>query len=148
MKNMVLYILLVAASIIYPKEKTDVGKLRPVEVVHIYKGNQVMIATDTGDMGRGSSIKEALEDLKWTTPGTVYLDTADFLLISESCIEEIGNIKPIVRGNTRICIAEPNVDLTKAAEYLSVHKPETKLNEAGGKRIQHLKIKNGSLKLE
>ena len=148
MRNKVLYALLIAAAILYPKEKSDVAKLHPVEVVHIYKGNQIMIETDTGDVGRGSDINEALKDLKLSTPGTVYLETADFLLISGACFGEIESVEPIMKENVRICIAEPKLDLVKVAEYLSVHKPVTRLKEAKGTNIQHLGIKNRSLKLE
>ena len=76
MKRWLLYIVLFAAAIIIPVNGTDVGKLHPVQAVSVgYQDGQVVLKTDTGEMGIGETPELALENLKQTAPAIIYLDT-------------------------------------------------------------------------
>ena len=67
-----------------PLERLDVAKLLPIQAVAVYtEGDSVVLETDTENKGKGASIADALQDLKENTPAVVYLDTAEFLMVSE-----------------------------------------------------------------
>ena len=75
MKRIVIYVLILAATLFVPVKGNDIGRLRPVQAVLVYKENQnVLIQTDTEDTGVGQTAKEALQNLKDTTPGVIYLE--------------------------------------------------------------------------
>lgn len=150
MKRIVIYIALLGASLLLPLKGEDVGKLLPVELVQLYKdGNTVIIATDTGDFGRGETVEAALENLKTTTAGLIFLDTADYLLISEDGMSEAAELKGYLKPTVRICRTEEKIDLLEAAEYLSIHKPTTRIKAyKGGELPEKLVKEDGRLRLK
>ncbi len=122
MKRIILYILVLIALCFAPIEGANIGNLRPVEVVHIYKvKNQIAIVTDTGDYGIGQTGPAALQNLKATTPGTIYLDTAEYLLIGQGAQEAVEALRGHLKKRIKVCAAEEGVDLSLAAEFLPVH---------------------------
>ena len=128
MKKILLYILLLGAALIIPVEGTDVGKLLPVELVQLDKmGDTVVISTDAGATGTGETVKAAIRDMEKTAAGIVFLDTADYLLVKESAIEEVESIKEHLKPSVRVCIQHVEMNLKDAAAYLSVHRPEHQL---------------------
>ena len=146
----IVYALLIAAAFAIPTEPQELDKLKAVEVIRIHRDADVfVIETDMGDYGKGSTIEEAIGNLKVTTPGTVYLDTAEYLLLS---IEEevwIQELKLHLKDSVRICQYEGEVDLEKAAEYLRVHQPLIRLGEYNrGVNCQLLVSKNDRLELK
>ena len=149
MKRIVVYILSLAAAMMVPLEGTDVGKLQPVELVQIYKeGDLVVIVTDTGDSGQGHGVEAAFEDLEETTAGIIFLDTADYLLVSESAIGEVPALQNYLKSDVRVCKAEKGIDLVQAAEFLKVHPPRVKLKEPDSVRnAQTLTQENDRVKL-
>ena len=121
MKRMLLYIVILSLSLLAPVKASDIGKLLPVQVVSIYRMNeQIVMETDTENRGFGETAQQALQNLKDTASGMIYLDTAQYLLLSEdtkSCVEELlGELKDSVK----LCQIEKRVDLTETARYLSV----------------------------
>ena len=149
MKRIVVYILSLAAAMMVPLEGTDVGKLQPVELVQIYKeGDFVVIVTDTGDSGQGHGVEAAFEDLEETTAGIIFLDTADYLLVSASAIGEVPALQNYLKSGVRVCKAEKGIDLVQAAEFLKVHPPRVKLKEPDSVRnAQTLTQENDRVKL-
>ena len=128
MKKILLYILLLGAALILPVEGTDVGKLLPVELVQLDKmGDTVVISTDAGATGTGETVKAAIRDMEKTAAGIVFLDTADYLLVTESAMEEVESIKEHLKPSVRVCIQHVEMNLKDAAAYLSVHRPEHQL---------------------
>lgn len=122
MKRLIIYMAALAAVWFAPVEGANIGTLHPVEAVKIYKEeNIVVLQTDTGDVGKGKSAEEALVDLKKTTPGTIYLDTAEYLLLGENTEPIAEELRPYLKGNVGLCIAEEGVDPVEAASYLKVH---------------------------
>ena len=125
MKKILLYILLLGAALILPVEGTDVGKLLPVELVQLDKmGDTVVISTDAGATGTGETVKAAIRDMEKTAAGIVFLDTADYLLVTESAMEEVESIKEHLKPSVRVYIQHVEMNLKDAAAYLSVHRPE------------------------
>ena len=150
MKRILLYILVLIALCFAPIKGANIGNLRPVEVVHIYKTqNQVAIATDTGDFGIGETGLAALENLKATTPGTIYLDTADFLIIAEGAEPFVKYLSSHLKSSVRICLGEKGLDLAEAGAYLAVHRPSVKLKDYRERTIlDQLKAYQGRLELQ
>ena len=83
--------------------------------------------TDTGDAGWGLSVDQAVRKLKETTPGEIYLDTADYLLLEEGTEEYLLVLKAYLKGGTRVAYAMEDVDLGEAAAYLRIHRPSERL---------------------
>lgn len=130
MKRLIIYVVLMIAVLLIPTERTDLEKLKPVEAVLVYREEeQIVITTDTADLGRGESIDAALKNLKESAPGIIYLDTADYLLITQDTEEQILQLRGNLKGTVRICMTEGEIDMERVGEYLSVHKPEKKLRD-------------------
>jgi len=127
-----LYCALVAAALAVPTAPQELGKLKPVEVIKISEDSgTVLIETDTGDAGRGETVELALWDLKATTPGTIYLDTAEYLLLPEGREELLSQLAPHLKDSVRLCLWDGEVDVTKTGEFLDAHDPGMKLKEYG-----------------
>ncbi len=150
MKRAALYAAVLLAALLLPMERYDIGKLKPVEVVHMYKErNVVILKTDTGDLGMGKSVGEAYRNLKETTAGTIFLDTADYLLVEESAKGEIGAMGRWLKPSVRMCYAGRGIDLVAAAAYLRTHIPRTKLKENGSTHtVEELVERNGRMHLK
>lgn len=109
---------------------TDIAKLAPVEVVWLSeRDGQVSLKTDMGDFGVGEDMQAALEDMKASASGTVFLDTADYLIVEQGREELLEQAYTFLRPSCMICVAEKMPDLEVAAEYLSAHEPELTLRE-------------------
>lgn len=122
MKKVLLYIVLVASSFVLPLERADIAKLQPIEAIGIHDfGGQIIITTDTGDLGAGKNAAEALNDLIENTPGIVYLDTAEYLLVTESMTAEIKHLQNELKKSVKLCLWDGDEDLKCAVKYLSVH---------------------------
>jgi len=143
-KRWPIYVILFAAAVFIPVNGTDVAKLHPVQAVSVgYKNDQVILKTDTGELGIGDTPELALENLKQTAPATIYLDTAEFLLVEESAMELVAPMRRFLKSNVRICKTEPEVEVDQAAEYLRVHGKLPKLKQwKSGETLPMLKLEN------
>ena len=127
---------------------TDVAKLQPVEVVRVSNcGDTVVIETDTGSSGAGENVASALAALKQTAQGIVFLDTAEYLIVSENMVDRIHELEAYLRPGCSICREKGNTDLKKAASFLMVHDPNVTLKDyqAGIKKIPILKTWEGKM---
>ena len=130
MKRMLLYIGILAALLAVPVERLDVGKLHPVQVVSVSKENGwVVIQTDTGDRGIGETGEQALKNMEETTSGVIYLDTAEYLLLSKDAEDALTQLRTALKPKTGICYAEEGIDLKEAGKFLSAHAELPRLKE-------------------
>ena len=130
MRKTVLYTLLFALSIAMRPQSLDIGTLRPVQLVSMYREDEwIVIETDTDDQGRGGNVHEAIENLKDTTPGTIYLDTADFLVVRPDTQNMISEISQYLKQSVKICSSIERIASIDAANYLSAHPPKTNMRE-------------------
>lgn len=150
MKKSIIYVLLLGALFLFPLQGEDVGKLLPVELVYLHReGDVVVITTDTEAAGAGKTVNAALDNLKATTAGIVFLDTADYLLVDENAVSDVDALKNHLKSSVRVCKSVPDVDLKEAAVYLAVHKPQMKLKEySANVGIQQLIIENDRMELK
>ena len=126
----ILYVLILAALFFVPLERVDVAELLPIKGVAMYmEGETVVLETDTEHVGKGSSVAEALADLKKTTPAVVYLDTAEFLLVSESATYRISELRSILKPTVKVCVCDAAGRVGETIDYLSVHGKLPKLRD-------------------
>ncbi len=119
--RVILYIVILAIAFFVPVNRLDIAKLQPVEAVAIYKENGfIVLKTDEESVGKGTSAKVALEELKQSTPAVVYLDTADYLLIGEGAKEAAEEIKAFFKKSVKIGTYQGG-DVKEEARYLDVH---------------------------
>ena len=134
MKRILLYVLVMAAALIVPVKSNDVGKLRPVQAVMVSReAGSVIIRTDTDDTGTGTDVLSALENLKATTPAVIYLDTAQFLLLTQDVLEEVQSLRAVMKKDVQVCLANGDVLREETAQFLRVHGqlPQLKTWEKG-----------------
>lgn len=128
----------------------DVGKLRPVQVVLLQSGEDgVQVVTDAGEMGSGVDISRALNDLKLTSSGEVFLDTADYLLLEPGMEICLPQLQEYLRPSCNLCYVSGDTDLEQVAAYLQNHVPKFTLTQyqAGERRLPYLISDKERLKL-
>lgn len=119
-------VLLLAFS---PFRGTDVGRLRPAQWVYLSREEDtVSLETDTGDRGAGADALSALEDLRKTAPGELFLETADYVLVSREALGDLPQLGSVLRSGVEVCLAEGKPGETTAA-YLRAHNPGLTLRE-------------------
>ena len=150
MRKIAIYILLLGAASIIPRNGTDVAKLHPVELVQLYKEKDtIVIATDTGAVGKGTSTEEAVANLNATTPGIVFLDTARYLLLSESAKEQSTALECYLKPKVRVCAGESEIDPKEAALYLDTRYPTTRLKDlSSAVALEKLVMEDGRIVLK
>lgn len=120
---------------------TDIGKLEPVEVVQLIAGDGVIrLRTDTGAAGEGTTLAGAVEDLRAGAAGEVFLETADYLLLTGDTAAFGAELDEFFRPASWVCLTGGEPDLETAADYLTVHRPAMTLGKlwAGEKVTQTL----------
>lgn len=154
MKRWICAIALLAAAgllIRLPHPAEDIGKLEPVSLVQITASeSEIRLRTDTGAVGSGGTLREAVVDLKSGASGSVFLDTADYLLFSGEMGGYLTEIYKVFRPACWICRTQGEPDLAAAAEYLSIHSPKLTLGKlrAGGGPLEELRMEEGRGTLE
>ena len=147
MKHVLLYIGALALLLLADRG-TDIGSLRPVELVQISERNGILILeTDTGDLGWGLTLEQAVGKLKETTPGRIYLDTADYLLIEEGAEQYLPQLRNYLKKGTRMVCSAEGVNLQDAAAYLRIHKPSRDIRR-WMKPAEKLVIEAGKINLK
>ena len=122
MKRTILYIGILALIVAAPVKPMDIEKLRPVQIVSIYKENSwTVIETDTEDKGIGGTAKQALQNMKDTSDGVIYLDTAEYLLVTKDTEEATREIMEELKPSVRMCMTTGVEDLKQAVLYLKAH---------------------------
>jgi hypothetical protein len=122
MKRIILYIIICALTLLIPVERMDIAKLRPVETVILQKqGDVVTIATDTDDSGQGTDALQALQNMKETAKGIIYLDTAQYLLVSEDAADLVQQLRPHLKHSVTLYKCELIVDTKEVSRYLDIH---------------------------
>ena len=147
MKRLALYALILALVWVIPVESTDVAKLQPVEVIAIYQtADTVYLSTDTGDYGVGVDALSALTNMKQTSQGVIYLDTAEYLLIGEGAHSATEQLRQELKPSVMLCKVAGKVDLVQAAKYLDVHGKLPCLRSWNGQdSLPILTIQNGRM---
>jgi hypothetical protein len=129
---------------------TDIAKLQPVQVVHLScSEGQVVVRTDTGDWGMGETLKDALRNMMAASPQEIFLDTADYLLLSENCIDLLPAMMRYLRPSCAVCLSEGAPDMGQVGAFLQHHAPKATLvrYRAGVRQLQTLVTREGRMEL-
>ncbi len=120
-----------------PHPARDISKLEPVRTVYLYtEAGDLCIETDTGDSGTGADLMEATSDMKANADGEIFLDTAEFLILAPE-VAITPDFYTLLRPGCKVCYTDAAPDQTAAADYLSVHPPETTLAHLRAQHIPH-----------
>ena len=151
MKQWIVYGLTLAVLLFPSKQGTELGKLRPVELFYAYReGETLVLRTDTGDLGAGRNLRQAVSDLKRTSQGAVFLDSADYLIVTEETEALIPEFINKMRPSAEVCRTADDVDPEKAAEFLSSHPGNVTLQDlrAGERKLPQLRAGKGRYHLD
>ena len=122
MKRTVLYIGILVGLLLAPVEQMEVGKLIPVEVVSVYsQGENYVIETDTQNKGIGQTPGAALQNLKDTASGTIYLDTAKYLLLTQDAQNAVEVLRENLKPATQLSEIERLLPMQEVAKFLDSH---------------------------
>ena len=117
----ILSIVILMLSLAAPVKRLDVAKLQPVETVAVYySGNAVVLETDTGDVGQGSTAVKALQDLKESACSVIYLDTAEYLLIGPNAQNAAAKLRPFLKDSVKVGSYHGG-DIKKETAYWEIH---------------------------
>ncbi|MBR2420803.1 MAG: hypothetical protein IKB09_00445 [Oscillospiraceae bacterium] len=130
MKRTILYIGILALVLAAPVKPMEIEKLRPVQIVSVYKKNDwTVVETDTEDIGIGTSVEQAVQNMKDTSGGVIYLDTAEYLLLTKETEETAERLRAELKPSVGICLMTGVEDLQKAVLFLQSHGELPKLKE-------------------
>ena len=69
----------------------------------------------------GGTVLQALQNLKDTTAGILYLDTAEYLLLTKEATEAAGELEKELKPAVQLCVVTEDVEISEAAAYLDAH---------------------------
>lgn len=150
MKRWVYLLAVVLAVAFLSGKRADVANLRPVEVVSVTQSDGgIRIVTDSGDSGNGTDVGTAIKDLKATTPAEIFLETGEYLLVTEECLSCLPELMEHLRPSCAVCLVNGEPDMKEVAQYLKIHPPKRTLAEyrAGIKELPVLKVEEGRMEL-
>lgn len=134
MKRWLIYGVIALAVVLLMKEEnrpgTDVAKLEPARLMWVENvGGGVSLRTDMDHTGWGKNLEAAVQDMEMTAFGQVFLDTAEYLLISPDALRWLPELSELLRSSCQVCLADGVADLAAATEYLAAHKPDYALQD-------------------
>ena len=128
--RVVMYIVILAALFLAPLQRMEIANLEPIQAVWLYAENgTVFLETDTEDQGGGSTVADALADMKRKSPGIIYLDTAQYLFVSPSATQNIAALQPLLKESVRLCIWDGQGEIHSAVKYADSHKIGIKMKQ-------------------
>ena len=111
----------------------NIGTLQPVQVLVISANGGVRLQTDTGEEASAASVADAMERLRASATGEVFMDTADYLLISDMFLLE--EVKPYLRPSCRVCLFRGEPELEKLGAFLMQHDPGVTIKDCNADRV-------------
>ena len=131
-----LYALLLGSLFFVTLDRVRISQLQPVAAVAVWdEEGRVVMQTDSESRGEGESVAGAVEDLKRNASAVVYLDTAKYLLISESALHHTDELRMYLKESVKVCVTDNFEDIAGLVQYLNVHGGQTKLKEFDPEKI-------------
>ena len=72
----------------------------------------------------------AIENLEQTTPGHLFLDTVQTLIVRPDAQFLLDDFRQQLRPDVRVCQSADALDMEQVGQYLGEHAPETILSDA------------------
>lgn len=130
MKKWTFMLLALLAFTLLPSSGTELRELHPVSLLVVRsEGKNIRLLTDTADVGEGETLDAALQNLEDTTPGYLFLDTVENLILTEETQFLIPQLKQLLRHGVNVCATESELDPETVPEYLNTHIPRHKLSD-------------------
>ena len=130
---------------------SDVGELQPLEVLYVYQqeDGKFCLCSDTGDRGAGGTLEEAFQDLRAGAKGEVFLDTADYVLLSPGMEKQAAGLWQQLRPGCQVCQVSGEPDLEQTAKFLSAHETGLTLLQLllGQNSLPILQVEEGEMRL-
>lgn len=121
--RMILYFLILVTLFFAPLQRMEIANLEPIQSVWMsLENDNVILKSDTGDEGSGITVENALADMKQKSKGVVYLDTAEYLFVSESALKEIANVRPYMKDSVYLCKWDGKGSVSEATKYADAHR--------------------------
>ena len=115
----IIYVIILSLLFLAPVKRLDIANLQPVQTVGIYtEPGSVVLETDTHNIGRGETVADAVLDLEKNTPGVIYLDTAEYLLVSKDAQSHVDALREYLKPSVKVCLWEVNDGIDMAARFL------------------------------
>ena len=128
--RVILYVLILAVLFLAPVERLDVARLEPVQTVAVsMEEDTVLLETDTENAGRGTDVDSAIENLEQTTPGVIYLDTAQYLLVAEDAVACVEVLRQYLHPSVKVSLWDGEGSVRDAAKYLGIRKDLPELRD-------------------
>lgn len=119
--RILLYIVILSLLLFAPVQRLDVAKLKPVQTVALsVVDGTVVIETDTKNAGQGEDLPAAIDDLEENTPGVIYLDTAQYLLLTEAAQDYARELQAYLRSSVKVSLWDGKGSVENAAKFLNV----------------------------
>ena len=119
----ILYVVILTLLLFVPVESLDIAMLEPVQTVAVRMDEgYVILETDTKNKGQGKNLQVAINDLKENTPGVIYLDTAEYLLVTEETVSYTKELEGYLQPSVKVSIWDGAGNVEKAAKYLEVRR--------------------------
>ncbi len=126
--RIILYTIIIILLFFAPVERLDVADLEPVQTVAVSVENEKLkLRTDTGAVGIGTSADTALQKLEESTPGVIYLDTAEYLLLTEEALGYVDGLRQYLNDSVKVSLWDGEGSIEDAAGFLRVRKDLPKL---------------------
>ena len=126
--RIILYTIIIILLFFAPVERLDVADLEPVQTVAASVENEKLkLHTDTGAVGIGTSADTALQKLEESTPGVIYLDTAEYLLLTEEALGYVDGLRQYLNDSVKVSLWDGEGSIEDAAGFLRVRKDLPKL---------------------
>ena len=130
MKRIVFYCIILIGAMMVPVQRQDIAALEPIQAVYLHQeGDVLVMQTDTMDKGTWITAKEALSAMQNQSSGIVYLDTAQYLLVTDETVSYIEEMIPLLKGSVKVCLWEGEGDLREGAKYMQAHKIGCRLDQ-------------------
>ena len=89
----------------------------------------VILETDTEDIGIGVTVETALADMRKNSTKIIYLDTAQYVFVSAEAQQQIPMLQPFVKPSVRLCQWEGQGSIQAAKEYADARNMGRKLSK-------------------
>lgn len=126
--RIILYCIILLPLLFAPLQRIEIASLEPIQAVWLYQENEkIIFQTDTGNIGVGATFEEALTNMKESSTGIVYLDTAQYVFVSGDAQKQILTLRPFVKPSARLCKWEGQGSIQEAVAYADARKIGVKL---------------------
>ena len=126
--RIILYCIILLSLLFAPLQRIEIASLEPIQAVWLYQENEkIILQTDTENIGMGTTIEEALTNMKESSTGIVYLDTAQYVFVSVEAQQQIVMLRSFVKSSVRLCKWEGQGSIQEAVAHADARKIGVKL---------------------